>query len=516
MVMTFDPPIAAFGAYMTDLGDFNGQVRVQLLTTASSGTTETVLSMNCDTAIADQSSYARTLTAVGNAQITAGAAHTGAGGLALDGTGDYVTMAYATELNFRDRSFTLTGKGRLDTSAAGGRTLIDFRGSGSGSSSWELYCTPDTRRIAVWTGTATILQSATNSLPVSGTWFDWRVTRDDDSGVTKIFIDGTQVSSATFNPLATSSTGIRIGANQAGSQSWLGALDEISFSHEKFDDSGADEWRYAVTLHLDADSNFDDSSTFGHTVTANGNAQIAAGSARYGGGGILFDGTGDYLSIPYADSLSFDDKKYTIEGHARMHASATGNRTLVDFRGSGSGSSSWELFTRAGTRRIAIWTGSATILESATNALPALGTWFHWRVTGDGSTASIYIDDILVSSGPFTPMATNATGVRIGINQAGGQGWWGDMDELRFSTTKRPSGFGTPPTAAFSTATPTTVTLSHTVPATGGALFFWGFVDTTGATYSRLKWFCSDLPSGEEDNWGYDDMVFCTIADVTS
>jgi len=62
----------------------------------------------------------------------------------------------------------------------------------------------------------------------------------------------------------------------------------------------------------DAATSFPDSSPSNHTVTANGNAQVDTAQSKWGGASALFDGTGDYLSIP--DSIDWDiSTDFTID-----------------------------------------------------------------------------------------------------------------------------------------------------------------------------------------------------------
>ncbi|WP_273704159.1 LamG domain-containing protein, partial [Candidatus Accumulibacter vicinus] len=238
ITLTFSPAIAAFGANMPDFGDFLGQVSVQLTpsgSTADADYRSVVLRLTCDgadnnTTFVDASVYAHTITANGNAKVTTTSPKYGTGALALDGTGDYLSIPYAADLSFNGAEFCIEGWARLDTTVASGLCLIDFRGSGSGSSSWQPFVNASTRSIAIWSGTATVLASASNAVPPMGTWFHWAIERQGTT--TKIYIDGAQVSSGTYNPAATNASGIRIGLNQAGTNGWIGAMDDIRFTRK--------------------------------------------------------------------------------------------------------------------------------------------------------------------------------------------------------------------------------------------------------------------------------------------
>ena len=54
-----------------------------------------------------------------------------------------------------------------------------------------------------------------------------------------------------------------------------------------------------VSLYLkmngaNGSTSFLDSSRFGHTVTANGNAQVSTAQSKFGGASAAFDGNGDF------------------------------------------------------------------------------------------------------------------------------------------------------------------------------------------------------------------------------
>lgn len=280
--------------------------------------------------------------------------------------------------------------------------------------------------------------------------------------------------------------------------------------------STADADYRSVVLRLTCDgtnnsTTFTDLSIYARPVTANGNAKVTTTSPKYGTGALALDGTGDYLSIPYAADLSFNGAEFCIEGWARLDTTVASGLCLIDFRGSGSGSSSWQPFVNASTRSIAIWSGTATVLASASNAVPPMGTWFHWAIERQGTTTKIYIDGAQVSSGTYDPAATNASGIRIGLNQAGTNGWIGAMDDIRFTRKVRYGGAFTPPAAALPVEGDPLITINHTVGAANGALYFWGFVDEA-QTYTQARFYSSTT----EDVFGIDDLVFAPASSILS
>ena len=89
-------------------------------------------------------------------------------------------------------------------------------------------------------------------------------------------------------------------------------------------DSGAGGGAQTVLLlHCDGTdgaTTFTDSSDTSHTVTANGNAQIDTDQSKFGGASGLFDGTGDYLSIPDSADWDFGTGDWTIDFLIRFNA----------------------------------------------------------------------------------------------------------------------------------------------------------------------------------------------------
>lgn len=280
--------------------------------------------------------------------------------------------------------------------------------------------------------------------------------------------------------------------------------------------STADADYRSVVLRLTCDgannsTTFADASTYARPVAANGNAKVTTTNPKYGTGALLLDGTGDYLSIPYAAEISFSGAEFCIEGWARLDTTVATGLCLVDFRGAGSGSSSWQPFVNASTRVIAIWSGSATVLASASNAIPPMGTWFHWAIERQGTTTRIYVNGAQVSSGTYDPAATDTSGIRIGLNQAGANGWIGAMDDIRFTRRVRYGGAFTPPTAAMPVEGDPLITINHAVDAANGALYFWGFVDQA-QTYTQARFYSSTT----EDVFGIDDLVFAPASSILS
>jgi len=248
------------------------------------------------------------------------------------------------------------------------------------------------------------------------------------------FIRGTQV-----EPTTTSASGV-----------WT--LDEALYwkSQGKWPLSADPDFAsVSLLLHMDgtdASTTFTDNSPVGHTVTANGNAQIDTAQFKYGTASALFDGTGDYLQVTDAASLDFGTGSFTVEGWIRTASS--GIQGIIA-KGDWQVSSGWAVYFNSGPK-IGVLQGNALRCDS--NANQSTGTWYHFAIVRNGSTWTLYIDGVAqTATGTSSDNLDNASNLRIGGQLTGVtgdvNGW---IDDLRITKgVARYTANFTPPTAAF-------------------------------------------------------------------
>jgi hypothetical protein len=203
----------------------------------------------------------------------------------------------------------------------------------------------------------------------------------------------------------------------------------------------------------------DGSTTFideiGHTVTANGNAQIDTAQSKFGGASGLFDGTGDYLSIPDSDDwlISAD---YTIEGWVRF-AALTGNHVFCSQYENTTNQRSW--FFRRTTGNLLTFqlhqsTGASNATASTVEGAwtPVIDTWYHMAVTRAVNTYRIFAAGAVIASNSHgSPINSNQPLIFGAINSSGFtqflNGW---LDDWRITKgVARYTGAFTPPTSPF-------------------------------------------------------------------
>ena len=153
----------------------------------------------------------------------------------------------------------------------------------------------------------------------------------------------------------------------------------------------------------DASTTFTDSSTTPHTVTANGNAQVDTSQSQFGGASGLFDGTGDYLSIPETTDFDFGTGDFTIDFWLRFN---TGSTSLAR--------DLFELGLYSQNKGVAAqWNGFSILVyfnggtEIFTGAwAPTENTWYHLAMARSGTNFRVFIDGTQLGS-----TVTNSTDI---------------------------------------------------------------------------------------------------------
>lgn len=212
-----------------------------------------------------------------------------------------------------------------------------------------------------------------------------------------------------------------------------------------------------LLLHMngsDASTTFTDNSVSPHTVTAANDAQIDTADSKFGGASGLFDGAGDYLSIPYV-SADFDwfNSSYTVECWVKAASwtnwqNAAGQSALIGRMSITSASTYWSFGPiNGGTLRFYFYKGSGVEIDS-TGTLPT-NEWVHIAMTysiGSGEI-KLFINGVLDGSGNISGTPQSATYDLI-IGQANNQSITGWVDDLRIlqGLAKYTADF-TPPTA---------------------------------------------------------------------
>jgi len=227
-----------------------------------------------------------------------------------------------------------------------------------------------------------------------------------------------------------------------------------------------------------------------HTVTANGDAQIDTAQSKFGGASGLFDGTGDYLSIPdHSDwQLGGGTGDFTIDMWVRP--TDITNVTSQSLFAQRNGAEEAVIFLNYTAPDIFFkvsfidGVGGSVILSAAESI--SNNTWYHLAVVKNGTTYTSYLDGVQSATitKSFTYPNINSQ-LTIGSNSAGSNNFfYGWIEEYRVSNVARWTTNFTPPTSAYTTDANTKLLL-HMDGADGST----SFVDSGsgGAASSTFK-----------------------------
>lgn len=215
-----------------------------------------------------------------------------------------------------------------------------------------------------------------------------------------------------------------------------------------------------LMLHMDGANGstvFTDSSLTPKTVTVNGNAQIATAESKFGSGGGLFDGSGDFLNIAHSADFDLALVDFTLDLYVRP---AT-NPAPSGYGGLVTGDSSllatgWELWIDSS--RVVHFSKGGAGTEILTSPALTANAKAHVAVVRNGTGAAgltLYVNGVAVDT--YTGnISLNSDGYglavgRIYVTNFNGHYFSGGMDELRLSKgIARWAADFTPPTEAYS------------------------------------------------------------------
>jgi hypothetical protein len=228
--------------------------------------------------------------------------------------------------------------------------------------------------------------------------------------------------------------------------------------------AAGDPYYSAVSLILSMDgtngsTTFTDRSLNALAVTASGNAQISTASPKFGTGAAIFDGSGDFLSVPSGTPVNFGTGDFTVELWAKYSSFLFSNNALVSSIGPTVGGF---YFAIKSNRTFMVARAFVAIDFTSSVVTWPTDTWAHIAITRSGSTMRVFKDGVLVSSvtntqsyslalsgnNDFAVGATQSTsGVRSQTDFFNGQ-----IDDLRITKYARYTSAFTPPASAFPNA----------------------------------------------------------------
>ena len=141
---------------------------------------------------------------------------------------------------------------------------------------------------------------------------------------------------------------------------------------------------------------------------------LSAADKKYGTGSILFDGTDDYVVMPYSQNYTFATGPFTIECWVKFNT-LSGNRLIFDTYTSAATGGGYQLYWRGTGTSIAFYANGGVQAQSSFTG-HATGTWYHVAVTRNtAGTLQIFIDGVSYASVSYATAIDIAASARPAI-----------------------------------------------------------------------------------------------------
>ena len=337
----------------------------------------------------------------------------------FDGTGDYLTCADNAAFAFGTGDFTV--EYWIYPTAFPGFAIVDTRTSGGSTTGYSDYIT-SAGKFGLYINNSTIFLS-TASIPANA-WTHVAITRSGTS--LRVFFNGVQQNSTVTNSTSMSDTKLLVGAGVGVTPGTVQAVFLTGYLTNVRLVKGTAVYTSNFTpptspltaitntsllLLMDNYSIVNSTST-NLPVTINGNTTISTAQFPTGmSSSMYFDGTGDYLSIPYNAAFDFSTGNWTVE--LWWYPTTTGvdqNLIMVNFSGS-------DGYAHA---RITATTTNKFYILSSTNGLSWINTtqigswttgqWYHLAYVRNGSTFTLYVNGVSAGSYSSSSTLTNFSG----------------------------------------------------------------------------------------------------------
>lgn len=276
-------------------------------------------------------------------------------------------------------------------------------------------------------------------------WYHLEVTRD--SGTVYIFVDGTDISATVNTDLSTTSVSdfnavFHVGkAKNVRIDGWMRSFrlsvgisrhnQNFTPPYSDFTTDDGDDQLQSLLLHMegsDASTTIQDTSSNFHTVTANGDAQIDTAQRKFGSASCLFDGTGDYLTIPDDDSF-YLEQNWTIQCWVRFN-DVSGEQLFYHQRTTTNTNETYLSF-QGGTPALVFQIDNGTYTKTWPWS-PSVNTWYHVAVCRDKDNFYAFIDGQMIGTPGKngTDLDDESDDVNIGRKSDGSGYFDGWLDEF--------------------------------------------------------------------------------------
>ena len=376
------------------------------------------------------------------------------GSMFFDGSGDYLSISNATDLQLGTTSaFTVEFWIYIPAGNSDYSVLVG-KGYNTGSAEWYLELMAD-GAIDIFVSTNGtsygVIATVTPTLSQK-TWHHIAFVRESTSNV-KVYTNGIQTySSGSYTNWNVSTGPVQVGGYNDGSAALYSNchISDLRFVKgtavytSAFTPPTAPlaAISYTSLLLRGTDAAIIDKSQSVKTITLNGDVKSSTTQTKYLSSSVYFDGTGDTLSLPDSPSLNFGSGDSTIE--MWVYPLGTGTFNLMT-----RGSSGYSGFILSSTNFLESTNGSSWAVNITFSTAITANSWQHVAVVRNGSAITIYRDGTSVGTASISGSVSSAAqslviGARVG--QSNFQGYMSDI-RITKGLARYTSNF-TAPTAA--------------------------------------------------------------------
>ena len=349
----------------------------------------------------------------------------------FDGTGDYLTVPDSANLELGSGDFCIEMMFYTPT-VSGTAVLLDKRSASYGpiliwrsSAILQLYMSTNGTS---WAINAQTILNAINP----NQWYHISVYRI--SGILYTSVNGVITTvGALAGTLADNATNYYIGMGTNVANPWTGYITglKINIGSSPYTSSSAPF--PTAPLSRDVNTrllmNFSNAGVIDgsgkNSIQTVGDVKISTTQSKFDNSSIVFDGTGDYLTIPDSPIMKLGSQNFTIEGWIYI---ANGSSWMVAGK-----NNEWALYgdTNRWAYKVGAWSGGTQVILTAWT--PTLNTWYHVACVRNSTNTTIYINGTSIVSNASVNI-TDSTGlVYVGGNGPSSVALNGYIDDLRIS-----------------------------------------------------------------------------------
>jgi hypothetical protein len=341
----------------------------------------------------------------------------------FDGTGDYIKIDNHPNFDLKGNDFTLEcwiNPSTVLTAGSPIQPLINkYNTSSQRSYTFGIY---DGFLGYFWATSGGSGNAVQTSQAIStGSWKHIALCREGDTWNT--YYDGTRVDTRTISgTLHDSTDDLYLGSYfGSGGNEYDGYADEFRISNTaRYTGSSytvpteafTNDANTVLLVHGDAQNNntafFDDAGTIGGRVANNGkgqgNSQLDTGRYKFGGSSALFDGSGDYIQVPY-DTERLGAGPFTWECFFNVDIDAgSGTVGVLSNRYGGGAAGNIQMLFRNLDMKVQVngYGGSAAFNANGVGSALAVDTWHHYVFCRDETNAvAVFVNGTRVASGTW-------------------------------------------------------------------------------------------------------------------